>query len=182
MSLIIWWGSWILVAAFWRMIYVRGLWEDGREIDKMWWRSSSTSFHLIGIFVTAIQLTTKKASGMHFHQLKIHGWHIGGGVRHSISFWTSQSLIHFLFYATFYNVGYVGRECLRYWIFVKIWCGKLLTIYALENGGGGGSWHTPFIGWLLHQVTQEDIIIGCGFALQKLSINSTSADLNAGGI
>ena len=84
----------------------------------------------------------------------------------------------FWFYATLSTVGYVRREFLRNWIFVRSWRGNLFTIYTLGKGRGGlSSFQTPFIGWLMHQGTREDIRTGYGFALQKLPISSTAAAL-----
>ena len=128
-----WWGLWLLVDAFGQMIHARWLWKDGKKMEKACWRSSSTSFHLIGIFVTIMWLTTTTTSGIHCHQLRIHGWLIGGSVGYFLSFWTSQRIMHLLFYATLSSVGYVRRECLRYWSFVGSWCGNLLTVYTLVN-------------------------------------------------
>ena len=154
-SLIILWGLWLLVAAFWRIIYAMILWEDGSKMEKTLWRSSSTRFHLIGIFFTAMRLTNTTASGMHFHQLKIHGWLIGGSVIYLLSFWPYQRLIHFWFYATFSTMGYVGRELLRCWSFVGSWSGNLLIIYTLIKVRRGLIYcQTPSIGWLLQQGTQ----------------------------
>ena len=118
--LIMWLRWWLLVDVFWRMIHTRRLWEDGRKMDKTWWRSLSTSCHLIGIFGTVMPLTTTTTSEMHCHQLKIHGWLIGGSVGYFISFCPSQRLMHLWFYATLYTVGYVWRECLRYWSFSEV--------------------------------------------------------------
>ena len=147
----------------------------------MWWISSSTSCHIIGIFVTAMRLMTTIISGMHCPQLNIRGWMIGGSVGCLLSFYPYQRLMHFWFYNSLSTAGYVGREFLRYWTFVRSWHGKLLTIYALVNGGGGlSSCHTTFIGWWMHQGTQEYIRIGVGCALQKLPINIPSTALNAG--
>ena len=153
--LIIWWGWWLLVSNFWRMIHARRLWEDGSKIEKTWWRSSSTSGHLIGNFVAAMRVTTTTTSGMHCNQLRINGWRISGIVEYLLSFWPSQSLMHFWFYATLSTVGYVRRECLSYWSFVRSWHGNLLTIYTLGNGVGGvSSCRTPFFDWWLHQGTR----------------------------
>ena len=119
-------------------------------------------------------------SGMHYHQLKIHGWQIGGSVVYLLTFWKSHRLMHFWFYATFYTVGYVRRERLRYWSFVGSWRGNLLNIYIFGNSRGGGSYYrNPFICWWLRQVTREDIRVGGGFALKNLPIDSTTAALSA---
>ena len=148
-------------------------------MEKTWWSNSSTSCHLIGIFVTAMVLIITTTSGINYHKLKINGWNISGSVRYLIWFLPYQRLIHFLFYATLSTVGYVGRGCLCYWNFIRSWCDNLLTIYILGKGGGGlSSCQNPFIGWWLHQVTREDIRIGDVFALQQLSINNTTADFN----
>ena len=138
---------------------------------------------LLEFFVTAMRLITTISSVMHCHQLKIHRWLIGGSVMYFIPFWSSKRLMIFWFYATLSTVGYVRRECLRYWSFVGSWRGNLSTIYRLKNGRGGlSSFQTPSISWWLHQGTQEDIITGGGFALEKLPINSTYVALNAGKI
>ena len=139
-------------------------------MENMWWRSSSTA---MGLMTTTISV-------MHCHKLKIHGWLIGGSVGYLLPFWSSHRLMHFLFYDTLSIVGYFCREFLCYCSFFGSLCGNLLTIYTFGNGRGRvRSFRNPFIGWLLHQVTREDIIIGGGFSLQKLPINSTAADLNA---
>ena len=161
------------------MIHARRLWEYGSKMGKMWWRISSTSFHFIGIFVTDMQLTTTTTSGMNCHQLNIHVWLIGGSVGHLFSFFPSQRLMNFWFYATLYTVGCAGKKCLRYWSFFGSWRKKLLTIYALGNGGGGvRSCQNPFICWWLYQGTREDIRIRGVFLLQKLPINSKAEALN----
>ena len=46
--------------------------------------------------------------------------------------------MYFLFYANFSNVSYDGREFLRCFSFIEIWCDNLLTIYNLGDGRGGG--------------------------------------------
>ena len=150
-----------------------------KEMENTWRISSITSCNLIGIFVTAMQLTTTTTSGMHCHKFKINIWMIGGNVGYLLSFWPSQRLINFWLYATLSTVGYIVRECLRYWSFIRSCCGNLLSIYTLRNGRGGiSSFQTPFIGWWLHQVTREDIIIGGVFAPKNIPINSTSTALN----
>ena len=132
-----WWLWYLLMAAFWRMIHARRLWWYGRKMDKVWLRSSITSCHLIGIFVTSIQLNITTTSCIHLYQLKIHGWLIGGSVGHFITFYPYKRIIHFLFYANFSTVGCVGRECLHYWSFIGSSRGNLLTIYIGEQWWGG---------------------------------------------
>ena len=129
--------------------------KNGRKTENTCLRHSSTSWHLIGIFVTAMQLTTKTTSGIHYHKLNIHGWLISGSVGYLLSFWTSQRLMHFWFCTIFPTVGYIRRECPRYWIFVGSWCGNLLKICTLGNGRGElSSCQNPFIGWWLNQGTR----------------------------
>ena len=144
-----WWVWWLLVAAFWWMMHASRLWEDGRKMEKTWWRSSSTSWNFIGIFVTSMPLTTTTTSDMHCHQFKIHGWQISGSVGYLLSFCSSQRLMYFRFYTNLSNVSYVGRECLRYWIFVGSWHGNSLIIYTLVNGSGGGEFLPDSIHWLM---------------------------------
>ena len=148
-------------------------------MENNWWRISSTSCHLIGILVTAMQLTTTTTSHIHYHKLKIHVLLISGSVGYLISFWTSQRLIHFWFYATLSNVAYYGMECLRYWSFVRSLSGKLLTIYTLGNGGG--ELFTDSIHRLItapnHARRYQNRKWIC---TEKLPIRSTSEDLNVG--
>ena len=117
-------------------------------MEKTWWRSSSTSCYLIGIFVTDMRLMIIKTSGIHCHKSTIHGWQIGGSVGYLISFWPSQRLMYFWFYTNLFTVGYVRRGCLRYWSFFGSWRGKLLTIYTLGKGRGGGYFFPDSIHWL----------------------------------
>ena len=127
-----------------------------------------------------MRLTTTTTSGIHLHKLKIYGWLIGGSVGYFLSFYLSQRLMHFWFYATFSTVGYVGKEFLCCLSFIVSWRGNLLTIYTLGIGRWGvSSCQTPLIGWWLYQGTRDDIRIRGGFALQKQPISSTSAALNA---
>ena len=180
-SLIVWWVWWLLLAAFWWMMHAGILWEDGSKIEKAWQTSLSTSCHFIGISVTAMRLTTTTTSGIHCHKFKIHVCLIGGSVSYFLLFYPSNRLMHFWFYDNLSTVGYIGRECLCYLSFVVSWRGNLLTIYALGDRRGlwVSSFQAPFVCWWLNQGMQEDIIIGGGFSLQKLPINSTSAYLNA---
>ena len=135
--LIMWWVWWLLVAAFWIMIHTRRLWEDRSKMENTWWRSSGTSCHLIGIFVTAMWLMITTTSGMNCHQLNIHGWLIGGIFGCLLSFCSSQKFMHIWFHATLSTMGYVGRECLHYWSFIGSWRGKLLPIYTFGERNGG---------------------------------------------
>ena len=105
----VWWRWWILVAAFWWMIHARRLWEDGSKMEYMWWISSSTSCHLIGIFITAIRSNTTTTSGMHCRQLKIHGLLISGSVMCLLSFFSISEGNAFLILRYFYTMGCVRR-------------------------------------------------------------------------
>ena len=84
--LIIWRGLLLLLNNFWWMIHTRILWEDEKKMEKTCWKSSSTSYHLIVIFVTGMRLMTPTISVMHWHQLKIHGWLIVRSVSNLLSF------------------------------------------------------------------------------------------------
>ena len=106
-------------------------------------------------FKTTMWLTTTTTSSMHCHKLNIHGLLIGGNCQVFDYILAISEVSAFLILHYFSTLGYVGRECLRYWSFVGIWRGNVLTIYM----------------W-------EDISIEGGFVLQKLPINTRDADWN----
>ena len=137
-SLIMLWWWCLPVAVFWRMRHSRRLWEDEDKTEKTLWRCSSTRCHMIDTFVAVMQFMTTATSGIHCNKLKINVWQICGSVQYLLSFWLSQRLTRFWFYATFSTLGYVRKVCLRYWSFVGSWRGNLLTIYTLVRGRKGG--------------------------------------------
>ena len=112
--LIIRWKCFLLVDAFWRMINAKRLWEYWIKMEKTRWRSSSTSFRLIGVLVTSVRLTTRATSVMHCHQFNIYGWLIGGSVR---------SFFHFV---------HIRGSCifiLRYFVYCGLcWEGMPMTL------------------------------------------------------
>ena len=122
---------------------------------------------------------TTKTSLMNLHEIKLHGWIIGGSVRCFLSFCPSWRFMHFWFHANLSTVSYVGREFLCNWKFCcKLAWKRIKNMYIGERDGGLSSCQTHFIGWWLHRSTQEDIRFGGVFTMKIPPINSTSAALN----
>ena len=147
----------------------------------MWWRISGASCLFLVVFIAAMWLKTTTTSGMHCNKLKICGWLIGGSVRYLLSLFSISEVNKFLIirYFVYCGLHQKGFPTLLEFFWKLAWQ-IINNIYIGElERGWERYFQNPFIGWWLYQGMLEDIRIGGGFPLQKMPINSTSADLNA---